>query len=79
MFRRIFGLGSGLENDSLFNFKGDKMIVHLDLIGDELLYCNKCEESVSNDAWLVIRGNSTDKVLCGGCYRCLEPKVKNDG
>ncbi len=55
------------------------MIVHMDLNLNEVLYCNECEEELSNDAWLQVTKNNVDSIMCKSCSQSLTSKVNNDG
>lgn len=47
------------------------MIVHMDLNSNEVLYCNKCDEALSNDAYLDVTGNNVDAIYCHTCSHSL--------
>ena len=55
------------------------MIVHMDLNLNEVLYCNKCKEELSNDAWLDVsaKKRNVNEVYCRVCSQSLPTSAKN--
>ena len=58
--------------------KGEEMIVHLDINSEEILFCDECGDTISNDAWLLIDEKNVDSIMCASCYQSLESTAKRD-
>lgn len=55
------------------------MIFHLDLGLGETIFCDVCEEELSNDVWIEVVGSEGMSRLCFDCSRPLATSPSTGG